>query len=161
MIHLKFTRYRTCSYDQVSFNEDLEVAAVSAVLAEAITTSPEGNNGVSVTTVHAVVIDETEWDHGTVQPDTGICRDWFWALLFMLQLGTVVTLAILGVRNMIHHMGYVQSKDSLLLSVCVCVYHFNFISFLLLLLCHLKSTCTYLLRTILLYYVKICLATRE
>jgi len=101
----------TDDVQHVSFNEDLEVAAVSAVLAEAITTSPEGNNGVGVTTVHAVVIDETEWDHGTVQPDTGICRDWFWALLFMLQLGTVVTLAILGVRNMIHHMGITTRDD--------------------------------------------------
>jgi hypothetical protein len=46
-------------------------------------------------------IDESDWVHGEVQPQA--FRDCFWAILFLLQLAAVVTLAVMGIRNAIKH----------------------------------------------------------
>ena len=50
-------------------------------------------------TIDAIVIDESGWDHGQTQPRR--FRDCFWAFLFILQFGVIVSLAVLAVRNMI------------------------------------------------------------
>lgn len=81
----------------VSFDTDLEVATAAAAPEE-----DDDDNNVGSTTISAVVIDDSGWEHGTVQTQT-VCRDGFWACLFLLQFGTVLTLAILGSRNMIRH----------------------------------------------------------
>eukprot|EP00537_Pseudo-nitzschia_pungens_P004442 CAMPEP_0172363510 /NCGR_PEP_ID=MMETSP1060-20121228/6849_1 /TAXON_ID=37318 /ORGANISM="Pseudo-nitzschia pungens, Strain cf. cingulata" /LENGTH=556 /DNA_ID=CAMNT_0013086261 /DNA_START=178 /DNA_END=1848 /DNA_ORIENTATION=+ len=44
-------------------------------------------------------INESGWEHGEIQPNG--CRDWFWGLLFLVQLAAVFTLAVMGFRNMI------------------------------------------------------------
>lgn len=43
-------------------------------------------------------IDETEWEHGQVQGPS--CRDWFWALLFLVQLAGMISLAILALKHL-------------------------------------------------------------
>jgi hypothetical protein len=44
-------------------------------------------------------IDENDWVHGEAQPKA--FRDCFWAILFLLQLAAVMTLAGMGIRNAI------------------------------------------------------------
>lgn len=46
-----------------------------------------------------VVVDESGWAHGQVQPKA--CRDWFWGVLFLAQFAVVVTLAVMGVVNLV------------------------------------------------------------
>jgi hypothetical protein len=46
-----------------------------------------------------IIVDESSWDHGEVQPKA--CRDWIWAVLFLLQLSVVLTWAGMGLANLI------------------------------------------------------------
>lgn len=61
------------------------------------------NNNIRNTTAMAtaVNIDESDWDHGVVQPKA--CRDCLWGFLFLLQLAVVATLSVMGIRNAIKH----------------------------------------------------------
>jgi Plasma-membrane choline transporter len=46
------------------------------------------------------IVDDSSWEHYG-QPQSKACRDWFWGVLFLLQLTVVIVLAIMGVVNMI------------------------------------------------------------
>jgi len=59
----------------------------------------EDNTSDADATATIVTIDESGWDHGQPQPKA--CRDCFWGFLFLLQFSAVVTLAVMGIRNMV------------------------------------------------------------
>lgn len=63
-----------------------------------------------VTTIDAVNIDvdESQWDHGEVQPKA--YRDCFWGFLFLLQFASVAVVGIMGVRNFIS--SFEEDSDS-------------------------------------------------
>jgi hypothetical protein len=46
------------------------------------------------------VIDDSTWEHYG-QAQSKACRDWFWGFLFLAQLTVVITLAVMGVINLI------------------------------------------------------------
>jgi len=60
-----------------------------------------GVDNSNATMVVEIEIDESDWDHGEVQPKA--CRDCVWGFLFLLQFVGVAGLAILGIRNAIKH----------------------------------------------------------
>jgi len=49
--------------------------------------------------VDVAIIDESGWDHGQEQPKA--CRDWIWGFLFLVQFAVVLTVAVMGIRNMV------------------------------------------------------------
>ena len=55
-----------------------------------------------------IIIDESGWDHHAEdqQQQQKSFRDWFWGFLFLLQFNVVLTISIIGIRNMIKQ-GYV------------------------------------------------------
>ena len=55
-----------------------------------------------------IIIDESGWDHPAIdqQQQQKSFRDWFWGFLFLLQFIVVLTISIIGIRNMIKQ-GYV------------------------------------------------------
>ena len=55
-----------------------------------------------------IIIDESGWDHAVdQQQQQKSFRDWFWGFLFLLQFNVVLTISIIGIRNMIKQ-GYVM-----------------------------------------------------
>jgi len=72
----------------------LEASNISGVCGESTTTT------VDVVSIDIdAEIDEHDWVHGEAQPEA--FRDCFWAILFLLQLAAVMTLAGMGIRNAI------------------------------------------------------------
>ena len=57
---------------------------------------------------NVIIIDESGWDHAVdQQQQQKSFRDWFWGFLFLLQFNVVLTISIIGIRNMIKQ-GYVM-----------------------------------------------------
>lgn len=72
----------------------LEASNISGVCGESTATT------VDVVSIDIdAEIDEHDWVHGEAQPEA--FRDCFWAILFLLQLAAVMTLAGMGIRNAI------------------------------------------------------------
>ncbi len=57
----------------------------------------------------SIDIDESEWEHGEVQPQ-GL-RDGFWAFLFIVHFCAITTLAVMGIVNMVKHSDSLPEDD--------------------------------------------------
>ena len=87
----------------VPADHDLE----SSLLAQ----PPEVGNaeGEDSNAIDAIIIDESDWDHGEAQPQG--CRDCFWGFLFLVQFAVVLTISAMGIRNIFDHR-YVRLSQS-------------------------------------------------
>ena len=70
-------------------------------------TDPEADVNDDDNDANVIIIDESGWDHAVdQQQQQKSFRDWFWGFLFLLQFIVVLTISIIGIRNMIKQ-GYV------------------------------------------------------
>ncbi|KAG7355035.1 plasma-membrane choline transporter family protein [Nitzschia inconspicua] len=59
-----------------------------------------GNDTESASMHAALLIDDSNWEHYG-QAQSKACRDWFWGVLFLLQLTVVFVLAVMGGINLV------------------------------------------------------------
>ena len=100
-----FSAFRIVSLDtdienatNVRFLEDNSNTSDDFVVVDETTTITTATIDVDVD-VDVAIIDESGWDHGQEQPKA--CRDRFWGFLFLVQFAVVLTMAVMGIRNMV------------------------------------------------------------
>lgn len=92
-------------------SSDIEVGpGVVPLVPSSIVPPCDGDGASIVDAMHIDVdINESEWDHGEIQPKA--YRDCFWGLLFLAQFAAVAVVGVMGIRNFIKSSSIFPSDD--------------------------------------------------
>lgn len=92
----------------VPLGSDIEIGDDVVPLApSSIAPTADASGVITIATVN-IDVDESQWDHGEVQPKA--YRDCLWGFLFLAQFAVVAVVGVMGARNFI--LSYKEDSDS-------------------------------------------------